>query len=147
MLNPGNRALAKRFLSWTGIKLLVSAFELQGAITQLTRPLKYARITSTRYTTAYFLFALITCTFLSTLQGITFADNSAAVGVINGHLSRAPALRGFPLFQDGVLQLCTSIPGQGVTSCQTMMTVKMEPSTLRLVCLLLPRYHDIRPGC
>lgn len=82
-------------------------------------PFQYARITLTRYTTLYFLVALLACGVLVILQALTFADNTQAANIIDDILVEANITRGVPVFTDGLLQICDSIPQPGVV-CTTI---------------------------
>ncbi|KAG5645647.1 hypothetical protein DXG03_005638 [Asterophora parasitica] len=101
---PQTRQLWKDALSWARIKLI------------------YTRITLTRFTTLYFFFALLNCLVLVILQGVAFADNAEAVRAIGGLLSEASVPDGLPIFSNGVLQMCDSVPGQPSTTCTIVFT-------------------------
>jgi len=103
---PQARQLWKQALWWTRIKLI------------------YTRITLTRYTTLYFFFALLNCVVLVILQGVAYADNSAAVRIIGGLLSQVNVTKGLPVLSHGVLQMCDSLPGQPGTTCTIVQLSK-----------------------
>ncbi|GLB44647.1 hypothetical protein LshimejAT787_1702740 [Lyophyllum shimeji] len=98
------RQLWKEALWWTRIKLI------------------YERITLTRYTNLYFFFALFNCVALVILQGVAFADNSAAVRGIGDLLSEVNVTKGLPILSHGVLRLCDNLPGQPGTTCAIVQT-------------------------
>lgn len=81
---------------------------------------KYTRITLTRFTTLYFLLALLNCIVLVILQGVTYADDAAAVSALQGLLVDSPVNKRLPVFSDGVLRMCDNI--YPVSTCAIVAT-------------------------
>jgi len=113
------RLVWKRTLSLARIRLLVSnASYIRGTVAHLV--LQYTRITLTRFTTAYFFLAVITCAVLSSLQAVTFADNSDAISLLGRVLDGQPP-SGLIILENGKLRECNSLPNQPGTICTEVM--------------------------
>lgn len=88
----------------------------------LQRGRQYARLTLTRFTTLYFLFAIITCAVLSAQQGFTFSENSAAVSLLASFITEKSGHESLVLLENGVLEVCDGLPNQPSTNCSNIMT-------------------------
>ncbi|TFK37642.1 hypothetical protein BDQ12DRAFT_685042 [Crucibulum laeve] len=113
MYRKASRKLLKQALWLTKIKLL------------------YARVTLTRFTTAYFFFALLTCTILAILQGVTYADNSTTVDILSKIVADAGATAELTIFSNGVLQICDGLPNESGTTCNILAARAGSSSTRR----------------
>jgi hypothetical protein len=91
---------------------------------------QYARITLTRYTTCYCFLALVSCLVQITLQAATFSVNAQGVQMMSTILAEAKVGQGFPVIQDGTLQICDSIPGQDGTLCNVVSGQPQQNLTL-----------------
>lgn len=90
---------------------------------------KYTRITLTRFTTLYFFLALLNCIVLVILQGVTYADDAAAVSALQGLLVDSPVNKRLPVFSDGVLRMCDNI--HPASACAIVATAKADSIAAR----------------
>ena len=97
----------------------------------LQRGRQYARLTLTRFTTLYFLFAIITCAVLSAQQGFTFSENSAAVSLLASSITdEKSGHESLVLLENGILEVCDGLPNQPSTNCSNIMTFGQNKNIL-----------------
>lgn len=87
--------------------------------------MQYARITLTRHTTWYFLFALVTSVVLVILQATTFVDNKLAVNIVSDIVQVTNVTLGIPVLVGGQLRICNKISGD-VMQCNPISVVQSE---------------------
>jgi len=97
----------------------------------LQRGTQYARLTLTRFTTSYFIFAIISCTVLSTHQVLTLKENGAAVSILSSFVSEDTAHGSIVLLENGVLGVCDGLPTEPGTNCTKIMTFGQNNLTSR----------------
>ncbi|KAF8154025.1 hypothetical protein B0H34DRAFT_799931 [Crassisporium funariophilum] len=112
MLSHDRRQFWKRTLSLTKVKIL------------------YTRITLTRFTTLYFFSALVACITLSSLQAVTFVDNSNAVTALSSVIAESQFSDGLAVIRNGWIQVCDSIPDQPGTNCTAKISLKGQDITI-----------------
>ncbi|KIM37933.1 hypothetical protein M413DRAFT_448195 [Hebeloma cylindrosporum] len=111
-----------------------------------TMKLLYARLTLTRFTTLYFIFAIVTCVILTVQQGLTFRENSTAVSVLSPFLNEDPGHESIVLLEKGVLEVCDGLPNQPGTNCTKIMTFGQNNLTARSMWddnFMWPRKPDV----
>ncbi|KAF8990258.1 hypothetical protein BDQ17DRAFT_1372156 [Cyathus striatus] len=79
--------------------------------------LVHTRITLTPFTTLYFFVALFSCIVLVILQGATYADNSAAVRILDSILDSSNVARDLAIFSNGALKVCSHLPKDTEADC------------------------------
>ncbi|KAJ7279025.1 hypothetical protein C8J57DRAFT_152354 [Mycena rebaudengoi] len=93
----------------------------------------YARITLTKFTTAYFFFAIISCIGIAILQSQTFFSNSEGVLAISQFLAQGNVTTstvGISFLADGNVFLCQNLPLQTGSNCSIL--VKHVKSHMRV---------------
>ncbi|KIY67672.1 hypothetical protein CYLTODRAFT_323053, partial [Cylindrobasidium torrendii FP15055 ss-10] len=92
MLRQTSRKWLKQALLWSRVKLL------------------YARITLNKFTTIYFIAAVINCIVLSAFQGVAYSDNSMAGDLVESIVVNSNLTTGFTIERDDALFYCANVP-------------------------------------